>query len=155
SFEQVVRPDRERRSRALQQGPTLARARHRPPADARSVERGVAVRPHARQRQPYRGRRGRSGGQPRRRWRRLVRRVVERRLTAATFLRYAALQFLVLVPSAMALYAGGTWFDPLTTRYQFTHNFLSDLGMTHSFSGQSNYVSSAMFAIALATLGAA
>lgn len=69
-------------------------------------------------------------------------------------LRYAALQFLVLSTCAMVAYAGGTWFDGGATRYQFTENFLSDLGMTHAFSGRSNYVSCVLFAIALASLGA-
>lgn len=73
----------------------------------------------------------------------------------AGILRYAAIQFVVLTAIAMALYPGGTWFDPLTTRYELTHNFLSDLGATHTFSGHANYRSLAAFALALVSVGAA
>jgi hypothetical protein len=73
----------------------------------------------------------------------------------AGVLRYAAIQFVVLTALAMALYAGGTWFDPTTAHYHFTGNFLSDLGMTHAFSGRANYGSSTLFCIALASVGAA
>jgi hypothetical protein len=71
----------------------------------------------------------------------------------AGLLRYAAIQFVVLTALAMVLYAGGTWFDPTTAHYHFTGNFLSDLGMTHAFSGRANYGSSTLFCIALATVG--
>lgn len=73
----------------------------------------------------------------------------------AGFLRFAALQFFVLVGAAMALYAGGTYWDPGAPRYELTHNFLSDLGMTHAWSGRASYASSALFTIALATVGVA
>lgn len=73
----------------------------------------------------------------------------------AGLLRYAAIQFVVLTALAMVLYAGGTWFDPATEHYHFTGNFLSDLGMTHAFSGRANYASSALFCIALASVGVA
>ena len=73
----------------------------------------------------------------------------------AGWLLYAALQFIVLTACAMATYTGGTWFDPATTRYELTGNFLSDLGTTHAFSGHTNYVSSVLFLIALSTIGAA
>ena len=73
----------------------------------------------------------------------------------AGFLRYAAIQFVVLTVCAMIAYAGGTWFDPRTAHYEFTGNFLSDLGATRSLSGATNYVSSALFFVALATNGAA
>jgi hypothetical protein len=71
------------------------------------------------------------------------------------FLRFAAAQFVVLTAIAMALYAGGTWVDPTTPHYQLAHNFFSDLGATRAFSGRSNYVSAAVFAIALVTIGSA
>ena len=76
-------------------------------------------------------------------------------MRAARFLRYSAVQFVVLTASAMFFYAGGTWWDPATSRYELTHNFLSDLGMTRTFSGHTNYVSSVMFTVALASLGIA
>jgi Protein of unknown function (DUF998) len=71
------------------------------------------------------------------------------------FLRFAAAQFVVLSAIAMALYAGGTWIDRTTSHYQFTHNFFSDLGATHAFSGHDNYASAVLFAIALVTIGSA
>jgi hypothetical membrane protein len=73
----------------------------------------------------------------------------------AGFLRYAAIQFVALTGCAMAAYAGGTWFDPAAPHYQFSGNFLSDLGRTHALSGRDNYLSSALFFLALATTGVA
>ena len=73
----------------------------------------------------------------------------------AGLLRYAAVQFIVLSVCAMAAYAGGTWWEPEAPRYRFTGNFLSDLGMTHAFSGRSNHVSCVLFAIALFCVGTA
>jgi len=73
----------------------------------------------------------------------------------AALLRYAAVQFVVLVAAAMAAYPGGTWFDGGATSYQLAHNFLSDLGATHTFSGRDNHVSQILFGIALGALGAA
>jgi hypothetical protein len=73
----------------------------------------------------------------------------------AGLLRYAAIQFLVLVAAAMAVYAGGNYWNPSAARYELTHNFLSDLGMTHAWSGRASYASSALFFIALASVGVA
>ncbi len=73
----------------------------------------------------------------------------------ATVLRYAAIQFVVLVGCAMAAYPGGTPYDPAATRYQLAGNFLSDLGATRAWSGQPNPLARLLFGIALAVLGAA
>jgi len=73
----------------------------------------------------------------------------------AGFLRYAAVQFVVLIAAAMIAYPGGTWLDPSTRRYLLTRNFLSDLGATHAFGGEPNHVSQALFSIAMVTLGCA
>jgi hypothetical protein len=73
----------------------------------------------------------------------------------AGLLRYAAVQFVLLTACAMAAYAGGTWFDPWAPRYELSGNFLSDLGAIHAFSGRTNYLASALFSVALATMGAA
>jgi hypothetical protein len=70
------------------------------------------------------------------------------------FLLFAGIQFVVLTTCAMALYAGGTPYDTTADHYQFFHNFLSDLGSTETFAARSNYASSALFAIALGTVGA-
>ncbi len=71
----------------------------------------------------------------------------------AGVLRYAAIQFLVLVAAAMAVYGGGNPWDPGASRYELTNNFLSDLGMTRAWSGRASYASSALFFVALATVG--
>lgn len=64
----------------------------------------------------------------------------------STLLLYAAIQFVALTAIAMAFYPDG---------YSFTHNFFSDLGGTHTWTGRPNYTSMAMFSIALASLGLA
>lgn len=73
----------------------------------------------------------------------------------AGLLRYAALQFLALVGAAMLVYAGGSYWHPDAPDYAFTGNFLSDLGMTHAWSGRTNYASAALFCVALASVGIA
>ncbi|GAC1658629.1 MAG: hypothetical protein NVS4B3_26170 [Gemmatimonadaceae bacterium] len=54
--------------------------------------------------------------------------------------------------SAMVRYPGGDPFDRSATRYSLTRNFLSDLGMTVAYNGQSNRVGAALFAISLLLL---
>ncbi len=71
----------------------------------------------------------------------------------AGLLRYAALQFLVLISAAMVLYAGGSYWHADAAGYGLTRNFLSDLGMTHAWSGRANHASAALFSIALASVG--
>lgn len=78
-----------------------------------------------------------------------------RRGWRAELLRYAAFQFLVLVPAAMGLYAGGNYWDATAPSYGLARNFLSDLGMTHTWAGRSNYAAMTLFSIALATVGVA
>ncbi|MFT3698797.1 MAG: DUF998 domain-containing protein [Kofleriaceae bacterium] len=65
------------------------------------------------------------------------------------------MQFVVLTTLAMWIYPGGSWPEPHATHYQFTANFLSDLGRTITFDGRSNMASSILFGIALVTIGAA
>jgi hypothetical membrane protein len=62
--------------------------------------------------------------------------------TVFTLGRWAIFASMVLGGLAMLLYPGGTRRDPLTVGYRFFQNFLSDLGNTVTFSGQSNRVSS-------------
>lgn len=59
---------------------------------------------------------------------------------------YAAVQFVALTVIAMAVYAD---------RYRFFGNFMSELGATHAWSGQSNHLSMLLFSLALATVGVA
>ncbi len=65
----------------------------------------------------------------------------------------ACLQFVVLTALAMLVYAGGTVADPSTTRYQFFHNFFSDLGRTQTRLGAPNTLSAVLFFVALALAG--
>ncbi len=64
----------------------------------------------------------------------------------AALLRYAAIQFVVLVVAAMFVFPGG---------YDFAMNFLSELGGTRTWTGQGNLPGAVLFSIALATLGLA
>ena len=73
----------------------------------------------------------------------------------ATILLYAAIQFVALTAIAMAVYAGGTTADPWSSGYDFTGNFLSDLGATRAWSGAPNHASSILFGIALGSIGLA
>ena len=73
----------------------------------------------------------------------------------ADFLLYAGIQFVVLTAIAMALYAGGTPYDPDAPGYAFFHNYLSDLGRTEALSGRGNLPASVVFGVALATVGVA
>jgi hypothetical membrane protein len=52
----------------------------------------------------------------------------------------------------MLIYPGGTYRDRSTSGYQFFHNFLSDLGATVTFSGQSNPIGAVLFVASLVVL---
>jgi hypothetical membrane protein len=52
----------------------------------------------------------------------------------------------------MLIYPGGTYRDRPTSGYQFFHNFLSDLGATVTFSGQSNPIGAVLFVASLVVL---
>ncbi len=71
----------------------------------------------------------------------------------ATILLYVSAQFFVLTLVAMAIFPGGTFNDPAATHYEFTRNFFSDLGATHTSSGHSNLLSEVLFIVALASIG--
>ncbi len=73
-----------------------------------------------------------------------------RRPTVFSLGRWGIFASMVLCGLAMLLYPGGTRRDPSSIGYRFFQNFLSDLGNTVSFSGQSNRVSSIL---ALAVCG--
>lgn len=73
----------------------------------------------------------------------------------AGLLLYAALQFVALTTVAMWRYPGGTVLDPRTHGYRFGGNFLSDLGATTAWCGRPNHLGTALFGVALGTLGAA
>ena len=76
-------------------------------------------------------------------------------LTRESRLRSSRLAFIVaalLTLLSMLLYPGGTVLQPSPQRYSITRNFLSDLGMTVSYSGESNLLGAILFTTALLTL---
>ena len=56
-----------------------------------------------------------------------------------------SLVFLIFTTIAMFFYKGGTAFNPDLNRYDFFHNFFSDLGRTYVYDGESNSISSTLF----------
>ncbi|MHA1475851.1 MAG: hypothetical protein ACTSQ5_11780, partial [Promethearchaeota archaeon] len=62
-------------------------------------------------------------------------------------------QFLILSSLAMVFYSGGNINDPNSLRYAFFLNKFSDLGMTVSYNGKSNWISFCLFNSALILLG--
>ena len=63
--------------------------------------------------------------------------------------------FVVLTSLAMLVYAGGQAFDNSSAGYQFTRNFLSDLGRLTAYSGRPNTASAILFNTALGLAGVA
>ena len=63
------------------------------------------------------------------------------------------LQFLILSSLAMLFYSGGNLNDPNSLRYSFCLNKFSDLGMTFSYSGKSNWISFCLFNSSLVLFG--
>jgi hypothetical protein len=70
------------------------------------------------------------------------------------FVIAACALFFVLTVAAMLIYPGGRLGDPRSTGYAFFSNFFSDLGQTHTHSGQSNTLSLVLFCCALAAVAA-
>ena len=64
-----------------------------------------------------------------------------------------SLQFMVLTVVAMFFYPGGSFTDRTSTGYSFLGNFFSDLGLTKTYRGDSNLVSSLLFTAALSLAG--
>ncbi|MCO5185842.1 MAG: hypothetical protein M9928_16570 [Anaerolineae bacterium] len=69
------------------------------------------------------------------------------------FVRFSAIQFIVLTIVAMFLYPGGTSADATTTGYSFTENFFSTLGLLTAENGDANTISAILFFIALTVAG--
>ena len=59
---------------------------------------------------------------------------------------------IILAAGAGLRYPGGTLLTPSSPGYSFTHNFLSDLGMTVAYNGRPNMIGAALFALSLLTL---
>jgi hypothetical membrane protein len=73
---------------------------------------------------------------------------------ASGILLLGGIQYLVLSTIAMALYTGGTKYDPSTTGYLFWQNMLSDMGRTVAHNGVPNAASCALFITAMCILAA-
>lgn len=69
-----------------------------------------------------------------------------------TFGRRAAAMSGILAVVAIFRYPGGTFRDRSTEGYSFTHNFLSDLGMTVAHDGRVNTLGAILFVVSLTTL---
>jgi hypothetical protein len=64
------------------------------------------------------------------------------------------IMFVILTLVAMLTYTGG-WVNNHAVRgYSFTHNFLMNLGMLTALSGKANWISAALFFVALGGAGA-
>lgn len=66
---------------------------------------------------------------------------------------FGTLQSFALIPLAALLYTGGTENNTSSPGFSVIENFLSDLGMITSYSGQPNLVSSILFNTSLLLLG--
>jgi hypothetical protein len=73
----------------------------------------------------------------------------------ALVVELAGAAFIALTLAAMVTYRGGSRFDVGARHYQFLGNFFSDLGDTVTYSGRTNMVPRALFAIALIAVGSA
>jgi len=62
--------------------------------------------------------------------------------------------FVVLTAVAMWFYPGGTYADPSASRYSFSTNFFSELGLTVTRSGEPNTVSAILWFLAMSLAGA-
>ena len=60
----------------------------------------------------------------------------------------APLVFIICTFICMSIYSGGTKFNNAAKGYTFLDNFFSDLGRTVAWSGEKNYLSSAIFCFA-------
>lgn len=63
------------------------------------------------------------------------------------------IQYFILIHIAMFFYPGGTRLEPNVQGYSFFSNFISDLGLTRSYSGDPNTISYVLFTISMITSG--
>ena len=66
---------------------------------------------------------------------------------------FGVIQFLCLCLWATAAYPGGTLVEHNTVGYSFSENFLSDLGRSVAWSGESNATAEGLFTTAMVVLG--
>ena len=70
-----------------------------------------------------------------------------------TLPRMILILFILFNIIAMFVYPGSTYLNSLSPGYSFTQNFLSDLGRTISYSGESNFFSAQFFNMSLILAG--
>ena len=75
--------------------------------------------------------------------------IIEKNLWLIVFPKMFFGLFICLNIISMLSYSGGTYLDNMNPGYSFTHNFLSDLGRTISFSGEVNFLSAQLFNMSL------
>ena len=75
------------------------------------------------------------------------------KLILTRFPLFSLSAFVILTFLSVILYPGSTYRDNSTSRYQFFDNFLSDLGRTVTFGGDTNYFSCFLFTNALCITG--
>ena len=63
------------------------------------------------------------------------------------------IQYFILIHVAMFFYPGGTRLDPTIHGYSYFSNFISDLGLTRSYSGYPNTISYIIFTITMIISG--
>jgi hypothetical membrane protein len=66
-----------------------------------------------------------------------------------THSRWAVQSALVLAIGSVVTYPGGTRLDHAAAGYSFSHNFLSDLGMTVAYSGRPNSLGALLFTLSM------
>ena len=66
---------------------------------------------------------------------------------------FSLLLYFILIHIAMMFYPGGTRLDPNIQGYSFFSNFISDLGLTISYSGKANTISYLIFTITMIISG--
>jgi len=86
----------------------------------------------------------------------MLKRTLDWLLARASYvLLLGGIQYLVLSTIAMALYPGGTKYDPTTNGYLFWNNMISDMGRTVAHDGEPNTTSCALFITAMCILAVA
>ena len=72
-----------------------------------------------------------------------------------SFAIFGGIQFIILMIITPFFYSGGSWNNYLNQGYSFTWNYLSDLGMIYSLSGELNSLSRILFTTTLVIVGIA
>ena len=68
---------------------------------------------------------------------------------AINFIRFVSIFFFIGIAMSILFYPGGNLHDPTQEGYSLSHNFLSDLGVYETSSGDVNFLSSFFFSFTL------